>query len=238
MSGFFSPMQVVPMETLPGWPPAQDPSALTFLLAFVGIPALLLSVLALLIWAPALGRAARGQTRGGREPLWLGSTSSPKALASDPRVGAAGGASQAPTRESLEVNAEGGVSFTPAEIDDLKQALHDADAQSGLDFSLFVGAPADQPRQFAEGLLSAQPDPATAVVVVVDPESRGIEIATGEQATRQLDDADCALAAAGIQRAATDGALTGGIVDALNLLGNAAREIPSLHGSTEFHPEH
>lgn len=63
---------LVPLETLPGWPEAPTPTALESLGLLIGIPAVVFAVIALLVNAPKLARAAKGTPVTVTEPLWLG----------------------------------------------------------------------------------------------------------------------------------------------------------------------
>lgn len=86
---------LVPLETLPGWPEAQDPTALQTLGLLVLIPLGVSLVIALLAFGPSLTRANKG---GGmvqtRDPLWLGAgPAQNKELAKTPETDDQGGAS-------------------------------------------------------------------------------------------------------------------------------------------------
>lgn len=54
---------LIPLETLPGWPDAPNPSALESLALFIGVPAAIFAVLVLLIMAPSwFGNAREAAT--------------------------------------------------------------------------------------------------------------------------------------------------------------------------------
>lgn len=59
--------------SMPGWPAAEQPSALLLIALLVGIPVAVGAVLALLTALPWFVRRARGEdTTDAGEPLWLG----------------------------------------------------------------------------------------------------------------------------------------------------------------------
>lgn len=86
---------LVPLETLSGWPEAQDPTWLQTLGLLVLIPVAISAVIALLAYGPSLARASKG---GGmveaKDPLWLGAGQAPsKEIAKTPETHQQGGAS-------------------------------------------------------------------------------------------------------------------------------------------------
>ncbi|MFG1614871.1 DUF5130 family protein [Nonomuraea wenchangensis] len=114
--------------------------------------------------------------------------------------------------------------LTSAQADDLRQALRTAERRSGLRFGLFLGEPAAGGRRhFAERLHAALgAEAAHAVVVLVDPRGRGIEIVTGESARPRLTDAACRLTAMSMATAFSAGDLIGGLLYGVNALGEQA----------------
>ena len=68
------------------------------------------------------------------------------------------------------------------------KAVHNAEALSGLKFSVFVGVAEEDARAYAERLHGALEDPAHSVLVLCDPEFHALEIVTGSEARRWLDD--------------------------------------------------
>lgn len=79
--------------TLPGWPAAPQPSLVTFLGLIVAIPVGISLLVFLLTMAKSLARAGKGGAVHMQQPLWLGETSSRKALTSDSAPSETGGAS-------------------------------------------------------------------------------------------------------------------------------------------------
>jgi len=113
----------------------------------------------------------------------------------------------------------------------LARAVEVAEQLSGLPFSVYVGPGEGPPRAFAEQLHTALTDPDRSVLVFCDPAGRALEIVTGPEAQRVLDDFDCRLAAASMQTSFTAGDLVGGLVNGVQQLGQSARHPETLHTS-------
>jgi uncharacterized membrane protein YgcG len=126
-----------------------------------------------------------------------------------------------------------GESITPGELNRIERAVHNAEKMSGLIFSVFVGVSEEDSRAYAERLHGALADPAQSVLVMCDPGFRALEIITGSQARRQLDDLECRLAAASMQSSFVGGDIVGGLVVGIQQLGEQARQPRTLH---ETHP--
>jgi len=124
-----------------------------------------------------------------------------------------------------------GDSFTPSELEWLKRAVRNADTISGLTFSLFVGVSEEDSRAYAERLHRALADPDHSVLVMCDPEFHRLQIVTGVEARRVLDDLECRLAAAAMQTSFAGGDIAGGLAIGIQQLGEAARQPRTLHAS-------
>jgi TPM domain len=139
-----------------------------------------------------------------------------------------------------------GDAFSARQQDEITRALQVAEHESGLNFSVYVGAlnersapgasgdvgEADEGsiRQAAQRLHEALgADAPSSVLVVVDPSARHLEIVTGAEARRKLGDRDCALTAMSMVTAFSAGDLTGGIVDGVQKLAEHARQPRTLH---------
>lgn len=124
----------------------------------------------------------------------------------------------------------GGDAFLERQEQEIARVLRVARDESELHFSLFVGASEGQPRTFAERLHAALGAAApTSVLVLVDPANRQLEIVTGEEARRRLDDRAAALAALSMTTSFAVGDLTAGIVTGVRMLADAARRPRVLH---------
>jgi uncharacterized membrane protein YgcG len=113
----------------------------------------------------------------------------------------------------------------------LERAVEVAEELSGLSFSVYVGPGEAPARAHAEQLHAALADPDHAVLVFCDPAARVLEIVTGGEARRVLDDFDCRLAAVSMQTSFVAGDLVGGLVNGIQQLGQAARHPETLHTS-------
>ena len=114
--------------------------------------------------------------------------------------------------------------LSPAQRADLQRLLEHAERQSGLTFSVYLGA-WEGGRGGAEALLERLADPDRSVLVAVDPTSRQLEIITGRLARIPLDDRACGLAALSMTSSFTTGDLMGGLRDGLSVLGEQARRM-------------
>jgi uncharacterized membrane protein YgcG len=124
-----------------------------------------------------------------------------------------------------------GDSFTPSQREWLERAVRNAEAVSDLTFSLFVGVSEEDSRAYAERLHRALGDPDHSVLVMCDPEFHKLEIVTGLEARRVLDDLECRLAAAAMQTSFAGGDIVGGLAAGIQQLGEAARQPKTLHAS-------
>jgi hypothetical protein len=122
-----------------------------------------------------------------------------------------------------------GEAFTEAQLRELSRATATATGQTGLHFSVFVGAPDGDMRAYAELLHTALGGLADrAALIAVSPSDRQLEIVTCALCARRLSDRACALAALSMTTAFSGGDLVGGIVTGLRMLSEAAgRELVS-----------
>jgi len=124
-----------------------------------------------------------------------------------------------------------GKALTVSEQARIRRAVRNAETSSGLTFSIYLGPAEHPPRRYAERLHAALGDPAHAVLVLCDPNLRALEIITGSEARRNLDDMECGLAAATMQASFAGGDVIGGLVVGVQQLGEAARAPRTLHVS-------
>ena len=122
-----------------------------------------------------------------------------------------------------------GDSFTPAETERLARAVQNAERVSGLTFSVYVGVSEEDSRAYAERLHSALDDPARSVLIMCDPGFRALEIVTGTEARRLLNDVECRLAAAAMRESFVGDDIVGGLAHGISQLGEAAYQPPTLH---------
>jgi uncharacterized membrane protein YgcG len=113
----------------------------------------------------------------------------------------------------------------------LQRAVAVAEQLSGLAFSIFVGPGEGPARRYAEELHAALADPDRSVLVFCDPAARVLEIVTGAEVQRVLDDFDCRLAAMSMRTSFQAGDVVGGLVNGVQQLGQSARHPETLHTS-------
>jgi hypothetical protein len=94
-----------------------------------------------------------------------------------------------------------GDAFTASERHEIDRAMRDAETMCRYEFSVYVGAADEEARPFAERLHAALVAPSRSVLILVDPAARILEIVTGTEARRVLDDAEVKLAAMTMQTA-------------------------------------
>lgn len=125
-----------------------------------------------------------------------------------------------------------GEAFTAAERHEIDKAIRDAETMCRYEFSVYVGAADQESRPFAERLHAALVAPARSVLVLVDPAARIVEIVTGAEARRVLDDAEVKLATLSMQTAFAAGDLVGGIKAGVLQLADHARRPAMLHAES------
>jgi hypothetical protein len=123
-----------------------------------------------------------------------------------------------------------GEGFTSAQRHEIDKAIRDAETLCRIEFSVFVGRSEGETRPFAECLHSTLVAPDRSVLVLVDPAARLLEIVTGAEARRVLDDAEVKLAALTMQSAFAEGDLVGGITRGVHQLAEHARRPLLRHG--------
>lgn len=119
--------------------------------------------------------------------------------------------------------------FTEGQIREISRACSTASSESGLHFSVYVGAVEGDIREHAERLHAALgPSASRGGLILVAPGDRQLEIVTGKESARRLSDRACALAALSMTTSFAGGDLVGGIVTGLRMLSEAAgRELPA-----------
>ena len=125
-----------------------------------------------------------------------------------------------------------GDAFSEKQSEDISRTIRLAEENSDLHYSVYVGALEGEPRAHAQRLHAALDDPANSVLVAVDPGGRHLEIVTGSEAARWLDDRSCWLAALSMTTQFAAGDLSGGIVNGLRSMSEHARHPRTLHTDT------
>lgn len=118
-----------------------------------------------------------------------------------------------------------GEGFSSTQQFEIDRAIRAAEMASRREFSVYVGPTADRAGDaatFARKLHAALTNPEISVLVLVDPDEKILEIVTGTDVRRQLDDDTVGLAAVAMQASFADGDLVGGITRGVTQLGEAA----------------
>ena len=110
--------------------------------------------------------------------------------------------------------------FTDHQLSRLDEALTLSSRETGLTFSVYVGALKDPTRAHAEALFEKLDD--HSVLLAVSPGQRVLHIVTGPDSVKRLPNRSCALAALAMRASFANGDLTGGIVTGLRMLADAA----------------
>lgn len=122
-----------------------------------------------------------------------------------------------------------GDGFTSAERHDIDKAIRDAETVCRCEFSVFVGVADGDTRAFAERLHATLVAPRMSVLIMVDPAARVLEVVTGSEVRRDLDDGAVTLAALSMQSAFGAGDIVGGIKRGVQMLADHARKPRTLH---------
>ncbi len=69
---------LVPLETLPGWPPVADPSPLQTLGLLVGLPLIVIVAAFAVAKIGNTVKASRGTTNSDTDPVWVGGPTRPE----------------------------------------------------------------------------------------------------------------------------------------------------------------
>ena len=123
----------------------------------------------------------------------------------------------------------GGDAFSGAQRHQIDKAIRDAETMCRYEFSVFVGHSDGETRPFAERLHAALVAPERSVLVMVDPGAQILEVVTGREARRVLDDQVVGLAVMTMESAFANGDLVGGITRGVQQLAEHARRPPVLH---------
>ena len=113
-----------------------------------------------------------------------------------------------------------GTGFTPSQLTRLDEALTLSSRESGLTFSVYIGALAQPTRGHAEALFERLSD--DSVLVAVSPGQRVLHIVTGPGSAKRLPNRACALAALAMRASFTNGELVGGVITGLRMLADSA----------------
>ncbi len=125
-----------------------------------------------------------------------------------------------------------GDAFTAAERAEIDRAIRDAETVCRYEFSVYVGRCEGESAPFARKLHATLTAPDRSVLIMIDPLARLLEIVTGAQVRRDLDDGEVRLAALSMQAAFAADDLVGGIKQGVLMLAEHARRPPMLHAES------
>jgi uncharacterized membrane protein YgcG len=123
--------------------------------------------------------------------------------------------------------------FTKSERFALDDAIRQAEQQSRVELSVFVGNAEGDPRAFATSLHNSLVVPSRSILIMVDPTRRALEIVTGGFVRRTLSDAEVELAVLAMQSEFAHGDLVSGLLRGIHLLADHARAPETLHAGPE-----
>ncbi|MDQ1726843.1 MAG: hypothetical protein QOK14_888 [Frankiaceae bacterium] len=119
-----------------------------------------------------------------------------------------------------------GNALPPEQVDQIGRTIQRANRETGLHFSVYLGDPIDgsTPREFADRAHRALGEARArkAVLILVAPTARRVEIVTGSEVSHRVNDRACGLAALSMSGNFAGGDLAGGIVTGLRMLAEAA----------------
>ena len=123
-----------------------------------------------------------------------------------------------------------GDGFSAAQRQQIDKAIRQAETACRFEFSVYVGAAEGEHRAFAERLHGALVAPDRSILILVDPDARVVEVVTGAEVRRSLDDRSVSLAVVEMQSQFVLDDLTGGIVRGIHSLADCAARMPkTLH---------
>jgi hypothetical protein len=123
----------------------------------------------------------------------------------------------------------GGDGFSASQRHQIDKAIRGAETTCRYEFSVYVGPSEGDPREFAERLHAALVAPDRSVLIMLDPTAHVLEVVTGAEARRELEDHEVRLAVAEMQSELAVGDLTGAMVRGIHMLAAYARKPPTLH---------
>jgi hypothetical protein len=113
--------------------------------------------------------------------------------------------------------------FKASQLARIDEALTLASRETGLTFSVYVGSLPGPTRPLAEQMFAKLAAKHHApVLIAVSPDQRKLEIVTGGDSARRIPNRVAGLAALAMRASFTNGDLTGGIVNGLRQLSDAA----------------
>ena len=119
--------------------------------------------------------------------------------------------------------------FSNAERQAIDTTIRRSEQLCRFEFSVFVGRVEGEPRSFATRLHNTLTAPARTILILVDPDSRLLEIVTGADVRRKVSDAEIELAATAMQALFAEGDLAGGVRQGISQIAEHAHGPRTLH---------
>lgn len=118
--------------------------------------------------------------------------------------------------------------LTVGQRHDIERVVDLARDICGYEFAVYVGVLANG-RESAQAIHAGVHDPKAAVLIAVDPDASSMDIITGSQVHRALDDRSCEFALLTLRSSLDVGDVVGGLRDAVMLLAEHARAPRTMH---------
>jgi len=125
-----------------------------------------------------------------------------------------------------------GEHLSAADRASLDLTIRKAEQLCRAEFSVFVGTAQGDPRTHAVGLHRSLVAPDRSILVMVDPAARVVEVVTGTDVRRHLDDNSVELAVASMVALFRDDDLAGGLRRGIQQLAEHAKPQNTLHAGT------
>ena len=119
--------------------------------------------------------------------------------------------------------------FSSSERHDIDRTIRAAEQASRCEFSVYVGGAGADSAAFARRLHARLVAPTRSVLILVDPQSRALEVVTGATVRRNLSDGEVELAVLQMKSAFAEGDLVGGLKRGISMLAEHARAPLTLH---------
>jgi uncharacterized membrane protein YgcG len=119
--------------------------------------------------------------------------------------------------------------FSARERLEIDRAIRQAETTCRYEISVFVGVAEEESHPFATRLHASLTAPRRSILVMVDPQSRLLEIVTGAEVRRDLTDREVELVVLEMQSSFAAGDLVGGLTRGIGMLAEHARPQNTLH---------
>lgn len=119
--------------------------------------------------------------------------------------------------------------FSNAERQAIDTTIRKSEQLCRFEFSVFVGSVDGDIRPFATRLHNTLTAPARTILILIDPESRALEIVTGAEVRRKVTDKEILHAVTAMEALFAEGDLADGIRQGISQIAEHARGPKTLH---------